>query len=195
MTGKPASFGKAQRAVIFVQHPELTKKGKDLLRFLVTFWPNIWPGWPAIMAFTGATTQRACQKQIAELIRIGLVECTNAGHVGRGMASKYRICFENNAYPDRTPSGEVLVEKGEQKPDESSPFPTQKDEQNGPDRAERVNDSDQKGEQFSEKYEQNPHLLFTTSLSQAKHKPTLQANRKLREPKIGWTAGSFFLQD
>jgi hypothetical protein len=173
MNGKPSCFGKAQRAAMFCAHPELSKKDKDLLCFLATFWPNIWPGWPAIMAFSGITSQRGAQKQMSKLIQLGLIRCTNAGHIGRRQTAKYQICFEHSAFPDTTPSGERLTdsedEKGEQTPGKSSSFLIQKDEQKQPDKAERVNGSAPKDEQFQEKGEQNPGKSST----QAFHKQSV----------------------
>jgi hypothetical protein len=199
VTGTPASFGKAQRAVMFVQHPNLSEKDKKLLSFLVTFWPNVFPGMPALMALTG-NTARGVRKQLAKLISLGLLECTNAGHVHRGVAPQYRICWEHPSFPDSTPAGESLNgaseksdlddEKAELYPDKSSPLPITKAELFEPKTAGRGNESEQKEELFSQKEELCPGKSSPQAVpKQIPSQPSKPTTAQTENSKPGWLEG------
>ncbi len=137
MTGTPKSYRAMLIAVAAANHPEIDGTDKALLNVLginadAKTGKNARPGNAALLAATGIKWS-ALHERINRNISRGLIECTFKAR-GKGMASEYRLRLENPAYPDRSTTGELLIDEPESpesgpasvrpEPDSSNPHPS-----------------------------------------------------------------------
>lgn len=120
MNGKPKSYRAMLLAVAAANHPELDGVDKALLNVLAinadaATGGSSRPGNAMLMASTSLRWS-AVHARLEKNIGRGLIECTYKANT-RHMASVYRVCLENPAYPDRTPNGEWLIENPPEPPD------------------------------------------------------------------------------
>jgi hypothetical protein len=113
MNGKPKSYRAMLLAVAAANHPELDAGDKALLNVLAinadaSTGGGSRPGNAALMVGT-ALRWSACHARLEKNIQRGLIECTYKA-TSRHMASVYRLCLDNPAYPNRMPNGEWLIE-------------------------------------------------------------------------------------
>jgi hypothetical protein len=100
-------------AVRAASHPEIDGVDKALLMALAMdadykTGKNSRPGNASLQSGT-VLEYSALRDRIKKNLRLGLMECTYEAH-GRGKASVYRLCLECPAYPDRSTSGEWLLD-------------------------------------------------------------------------------------
>jgi hypothetical protein len=114
MNGKPKSQRAVQLAAFHCTHPDLDAADSALLAYLALnadfkTGKNSRPG-NSNTADMLKFEKRGTINILTENIKRGLIERTLKGN-GRGIASVFRLCLENDYYPDQTPSGEELSDK------------------------------------------------------------------------------------
>jgi len=119
MNGKPKSYRAMLLAVAAAKHPELDGVDKALLQVIAmnadaTTGGSSRPGNALLMSATELGWD-AIHARIKKNVERGLIECTYKANT-RHMASVYRVCLENPAYPDQTPNGELLIENPPEPP-------------------------------------------------------------------------------
>jgi hypothetical protein len=100
----PTSKTDLEWVVCCVKHPELTPEDKYFLLILATHADSttgqrVIPG-NAFMEEATGWSHQTVRLKFRKLERLGLIQCTAFAAGGRNKAREYRLCLENDSYPD-----------------------------------------------------------------------------------------------
>lgn len=108
MKRRPTSLHDLISTVACVSHPDLDVEGRHFLMLLASrasfsTGRNSHPGFEFLRTALGGMSTDTVARRARKLERLGLIEVTRKPD-GKGVATEWRICIENDAYPDLYPT-------------------------------------------------------------------------------------------